>query len=142
MIKKNLKLFFFILISFNLFSSDKDIKEENSSNGNTYINSKNIYFDQKNNIVTLGENSYLNNDEISLYANDGYIDFKNDIINIEEKFYILQNNTEIFSGHSLIGDSNLINIQAKNINYIINENFKIVRILEKKIVKLYFLIIM
>ena len=99
MIKKILTLFFCILISFNLFSSDNDLDKESSSNGNTYINSKNIYFDQKNNIVTLGKNSYLNNDEISLFANDGYIDFKNDIINIEEKFYILQNNSEIFSGN-------------------------------------------
>lgn len=125
MIKKIFTLFFCILISFNLFSSDNDLDKESNSNGNTYINSKNIYFDQKNNIVTLGKNSYLNNDEISLFANDGYIDFKNDIINIEEKFYILQNNTEIFSGNSLVGDSNLINIQAKNVNYIINESFKI-----------------
>jgi lipopolysaccharide assembly outer membrane protein LptD (OstA) len=133
MIKKFFILFFCILISFNLFSSDNDLNEENISNGNTYINSTNIYFDQKNNIVTLGKNSYLNNDEISLFANDGYIDFKNDVINIEEKFYILQNNTEIFSGHSLVGDSSLINIQAKNINYIINENFKIIsKNLEKK----------
>ena len=96
----------------------------NNNDEATYINSKNIFFDNENNKVILGENSYVNNDEITIVADGGYIDFKNNKINIESKFYILKID-EIFSGKNLKSDTTFTNATANEISYIINENFKI-----------------
>ena len=100
-----IKIFYFIwffFIMYSSFSEEIDLTKDDV----TYINSKNIFFDNEENKVILGKDSYINNDEVTIVANGGNIDFKNDKINIENKFYILQLN-EIFSGKNLKSDTNL-----------------------------------
>ena len=90
-----IKIFYFIwffFITYSSFPEEIDLSKDDV----TYINSKNIFFDNEENKVILGKDSYINNDEVTIVANGGNIDFKNDKINIENKFYILQIN-EIFS---------------------------------------------
>ena len=118
-----IKFFYLILV---FFITTISLSNETSNNNDeaTYINSKNIFFDNENNKVILGENSYVNNDEVTIVADGGYIDFKNNKIDIESKFYILQLN-EIFSGKNLKSDTTFTNATANEISYIINENFKI-----------------
>ena len=111
---------FLSLISISFYADDT----KNNLNETTYINSKNIFFDKENNKVILGQDSYINNDEVTLVSNGGYIDFKENIIDIKNKFYILQTN-EIFSGNSLKSDTKFTNATAEDVSYIINENFKI-----------------
>ena len=118
-----IKFFYFILFFFISFVSLSN-ETEKINDEMTYINSQNIFFDNENNKVTLGANSYVNNDEVTLVANGGYIDFKNNEIDIKNKFYILQMN-EIFSGKNLKSDTSFTNVTAEDINYIINTNFKI-----------------
>lgn len=102
------------------FSEEIDLTKDDV----TYINSKNIFFDNEENKVILGKDSYINNDEVTIVANGGNIDFKNDKINIENKFYILQLN-EIFSGKNLKSDTNFVEATAEDVSYIINKDFKI-----------------
>lgn len=111
---------FLSLISISFYADET----KNNLNETTYINSKNIFFDKENNKVVLGQDSYINYDEVTLVSNGGYIDFKEDIIDIKNKFYILQTN-EIFSGNSLKSDTKFTNATAEDVSYIINENFKI-----------------
>ena len=115
-----LYFFFFFLISFKSISTEIEL----NNNKVTYINSKNIFFDNEKNKVILGKDSYINNDEVTIVANGGYIDFKKDNIIIEDKFYILQVN-EIFSGKNLKSDTKFINATANDVSYIINKDFKI-----------------
>ena len=116
--------FLYLILIFFITTITLSNETLNTSNETTYINSKNIFFDNENNKVTLGENSYVNNDEVTLVADGGYIDFKNNKIDIENKFYILQVD-EIFSGENLKSDTTFTNATANEISYIINENFKI-----------------
>ena len=115
-----LYFFFFFFISFKSVSTEIEL----NNNKVTYINSKNIFFDNENNKVILGKDSYINNDEVTIVANGGHIDFKNNNIIIEDKFYILQVN-EIFSGKNLKSDTKFINATADDVSYIINKDFKI-----------------
>ncbi len=116
--------FLYLILIFFITTITLSNETLNTSNETTYINSKNIFFDNENNKVILGENSYVNNDEVTLVADGGYIDFKNNKIDIENKFYILQVD-EIFSGENLKSDTTFTNATANEISYIINENFKI-----------------
>ena len=115
-----LYFFFFFFISFKSISTEIELNNSKV----TYINSKNIFFDNENNKVILGKDSYINNDEVTIVANGGYIDFKKNNIIIDDKFYILQVN-EIFSGKNLKSDTKFINATADDVSYIINKDFKI-----------------
>ena len=117
-----INFFILIIITFYSFISISD-EIDNINDEVTYINSKDIFFDKESNKVILGEDSYINNDEVTLVANGGYIDFKKNEIDIENKFYILQIN-EIFSGKNL-SDTSFTNATADDVSYIINKNFKI-----------------
>ena len=116
--------FLYLILIFFITTITLSNETLNTNNETTYINSKNIFFDNENNKVTLGENSYVNNDEVTLVADGGYIDFKNNKIDIENKFYILQID-EIFSGENLKSDTTFTNATANEISYIKNKNFKI-----------------
>ena len=65
-----IKFFYFILFFFISFVSLSN-ETEKINDEMTYINSQNIFFDNENNKVTLGANSYVNNDEVTLVANGG-----------------------------------------------------------------------
>ena len=134
-------LTFFLVFTIKLLPLfGENIDDENIDDEiNTYINSKNIFFDEKNNKVILGKDSYINNDEVGILSDGGFIDFKNNKIEIKDKFYLLQNE-EIFSGYNLETDDKLEKATAENINYIINGNFKIQSnnlVKEKNIINLY-----
>ena len=45
-------------------------------NKNTYINTQNIEYDQKNDLVILGKNSLLNYKDINIELESGIIDYK------------------------------------------------------------------
>ena len=71
-----IKIFYFIwffFIMYSSFSEEIDLTKDDV----TYINSKNIFFDNEENKVILGKDSYINNDEVTIVANGGNIDFKN-----------------------------------------------------------------
>ena len=70
-----INFFILIIITFYSFISISD-EIDNINDEVTYINSKDIFFDKESNKVILGEDSYINNDEVTLVANGGYIDFK------------------------------------------------------------------
>lgn len=134
-------LMFFLVFTIKLLPlSGENLEGENLDDEiNTYISSKNIFFDKKNNKVILGKDSYINNDEVGILSDGGYIDFKNNKIEIKDKFYLLQNE-EIFSGYNLETDDKLEKATAENISYIISENFKIQSdnlVKEKNIINLY-----
>tara|TARA_B100000579_G_C22830416_1_gene855582 strand:- start:42 stop:2234 length:2193 start_codon:yes stop_codon:yes gene_type:complete len=129
-------LYFSLFFLVHFFPSYSEELEEEIS---TYINSKNIFFDNENNKVVLGKDSYINNDEVGILSDEGFVDFKNNEIEIKDKFYLLQNE-EIFSGYNLKADTGLENVTAENVSYIINANFKIESnnlVKNQNIIKLY-----
>mgnify|MGYP002035456881 FL=1 len=56
----------------------------------TYINTSNIIYDEKNNIVELSQNSKINFNDTSILVDRGIIDYNNDNIEIFGNFYLYQ----------------------------------------------------
>ena len=100
-------------------------------NKNTYINTQNIEYDQKNDLVILGKNSLLNYKDINIELESGIIDYKKNSFEIKGKFYIYRNEN-ILKGYNLKGDTNLIFFEADQINYIYNNELKIDAIKAKR----------
>ena len=93
-------------------------------NKKTYINTKNIEYDQKNDVVILGKNSFLNFKDINIEVDSGIIDYKKNSIEVKGKFYIYRNEN-ILKGINLKGDTELVFFEANKINYIYNNEVKI-----------------
>ena len=95
-----------------------------NSDNNTYINSSNIKYDEKNNIVELSKNSKINIDNTNILVDRGIIDYNKDTFQVFGNFYLYQE-LNILSGKDLNGDTKLINFTANNVSYIYNNDLKI-----------------
>ena len=104
-------LFFIIFISLNVIA--KEIANE------VYVNSNNISYDKKTNVINLGKNSLINYDSTSIKTDSGKIDINNKTIDIEGNFY-LNYAGDIMKGNQLRADLNFNEGSAKNVNYIFN----------------------
>ena len=91
---------------------------------NTYINSSNIIYDEKNNIVTLSKNSKINIDDTNILIDRGVIDYNSDLLEVFGNFYLYQE-LNILSGKNLIGNTNLTKFEAKDVSYIYDNDLKI-----------------
>jgi len=119
-----------ILIIASLFLL-KDMIFANTEN-DTYINTNNITYDEKKNIVVLSENSKINIGTTNILIDQGIIDYNNDKIEILGNFYLYQNEN-ILSGVDLTGDTNLNNFNASKVSFIYINKLKIdSKILKKK----------
>ncbi len=90
----------------------------------TYINSSNITYDEKKNIVELSDNSKINIDNTNILIDRGIIDYGNDRLEVFGNFYIYQE-LNILSGKNLIGNTKLNKFNAYDVNYIYNNDLKI-----------------
>ena len=112
------KIFLFFIISISLNVIAKEIANE------VYVNSNNISYDKKINIINLGKNSLINYDSTSIKTDSGKIDINHKTIDIEGNFY-LNYAGDIMKGNQLRADLNFNEGSAKNVNYIFNKNLKI-----------------
>ncbi len=90
----------------------------------TYINTSNIAYDEKNNIVELSEDSKINIDNTNILIDRGIIDYDNNKLEIFGNFYLYQE-LNILSGKDLIGDTKLNKFTAYDVNYIYNNDLKV-----------------
>ena len=95
-----------------------------NANDDTYINTSNITYDEKKNIVELAENSKINFDDTNILVDRGIIDYNNDTIEIFGNFYLYQD-LNILSGKHLTGDTKLNNFSTIEVSYIYNNDLKI-----------------
>ena len=95
-----------------------------NANDDTYINTSNITYDEKNNIVELAENSKININDTNILVDRGIIDYNNDTIEIFGNFYLYQE-LNILSGKNLIGNTNLNSFTTSEVSYIYNNDLKI-----------------
>ena len=95
-----------------------------NADNNTYINSTNIVYDEKREIVELAENSKINFDDVNILVDRGIIDYKNDKVEVFGNFYLYQD-LNILSGKDLVGDTGLKNFTAIDVSYIYNNDLKI-----------------
>ena len=112
------KIYLFFIISISLNVIAKEIANE------VYVNSNNISYDKKTNVINLGKNSLINYDSTSIKTDSGKIDINNKTIDIEGNFY-LNYAGDIMKGNQLRADLNFNEGSAKNVNYIFNKNLKI-----------------
>lgn len=116
--KNIFKLIFiiFLLIN-NLFAY-------NQLDNSSYINTKNITYNEVNETIELGENSLINFNNINILTNRGIIDYKNNKIELFGNLYIYQEES-ILSASNLVGDINLEKFKANSVSYIYNDDLKI-----------------
>ena len=94
------------------------------ANDDTYINSSNITYNEKENIVELAENSKINYKNTNILIDKGVIDFDKNEFEVFGNFYLYEELT-ILSGQNLKGNTSLNIFSANNINYIYNNDLKI-----------------
>lgn len=95
-----------------------------SANDDTYINSSNIIYNEKQNIVELAENSKINYKDTNILIDRGIIDYNKNEIEVFGNFYLYQE-LNILSGENLIGNTTLDNFTANNASFIYNDDLKI-----------------
>ena len=95
-----------------------------NANDDTYINSTNITYNEKENIVELAKNSKININNISILIDKGIIDYNKNEFEVFGNFYLYEELT-ILSGQNLKGNTNLNNFTANNASYIYNDDLKI-----------------
>ena len=95
-----------------------------NADDDTYINTSNIIYDEKNNIVELAENSKINFNDTNILVDRGIIDYNNDTLEIFGNFYLYQE-FNILSGKNLVGDTKLNNFTTSEVSYIYNNDLKI-----------------
>ena len=115
---KRLIIFFLFLI----FSFNKIINLK--ANDDTYINSSNIIYNEKKNIVELADNSKINFKNTNILIDKGIIDYNQDKFEVFGNFYLYEELT-ILSGQNLKGSTSLEIFSANNVSYIYNDNLKI-----------------
>src|SRR6056300_726794 len=112
-----ISLFIFIIV---LFSQIIKLV----ANDDTYINSSNITYNEKENIVELAENSKINFKNINILIDKGIIDYDKNKFEVFGNFYLYEELT-ILRGQDLKGNTSLDIFSANNVNYIYNDNLKI-----------------
>ena len=115
---KRLIIFFLFLI----FSFNKIINLK--ANDDTYINSSNIIYNEKKNIVELADNSKINFKNTNILIDKGIIDYNQDKFEVFGNFYLYEELT-ILSGQNLKGSTSLEIFSANNVSYIYNDDLKI-----------------
>ncbi len=114
--------FFIIFLIFVFFL--RQIVFLNANNNETYINTTNITYDEKKNIVELAENSKINIGNTNILVDKGIIDYNKNEIEVFGNFYLYQE-TNILSGEDLKGDTKLKNFKANKVSFIYNDDLKI-----------------
>ena len=94
------------------------------ANDDAYINSSNITYNEKENIIELAENSKINFKNINVFIDKGIIDYNKNEFEVFGNFYLYEEFT-ILSGQDLKGNANLETFSANNVNYIYNDDLKI-----------------
>ena len=112
-----ISLFIFIFI---LFSQILKLV----ANDDTYINSSNITYNEKENVVELAENSKINFKNTNILIDKGIIDYDKNEFEVFGNFYLYEDLT-ILSGQDLKGNTSLDIFSANNVNYIYNDDLKI-----------------
>ena len=95
-----------------------------NANDDTYINSSNIIYNEKENIIELSENSKINFKNTNILIDKGIIDYNKNEFEVFGNFYLYEELT-ILSGENLEGDTSLKTFTANNVSYIYNDNLKI-----------------
>ena len=95
-----------------------------NADDNTYINSSNIIYNEKENIVELAENSKINYKNINILIDKGIIDYNQNKFEVFGNFYLYENLT-ILSGENLKGNTTLDVFTANKVSYIYNDDLKI-----------------
>ena len=95
-----------------------------SANDDTYINSNNIIYNEKKNVVELAENSKINYKDTNILIDRGMIDYNKNEIEVFGNFYLYQE-LNILSGENLIGNTSLDSFTANNVSFIYNDDLKI-----------------
>lgn len=90
----------------------------------SYINTKNISYNEDLGIVEFGEGSLININDVTILANKGIIDYKKNSVEIFGNYYLYQN-TNILSGYNLSSDNKFINLNSSNISFIYNDDLKV-----------------
>ena len=115
--KTSVSIIIFIIFLFNLA-----IKL--NANDDTYINSSNITYNEKENIVELSENSKINFNNTNILIDKGIIDYNKNEFRVFGNFYLYEELT-ILSGENLKGDTSLNTFTASNVSYIYNDDLKV-----------------
>ena len=95
-----------------------------NADDDTYINTSNIIYDEKRNIIELAENSKINFNDTNILVDRGIIDYNNDTFEVYGNFYLYQD-LNILSGKNLVGDTKLNNFTTSEVSYIYNNDLKI-----------------
>ena len=95
-----------------------------SANDDTYINSSNITYNEKENIIEFSENSKINFKNTNILIDKGIIDYNKNKFEVFGNFYIYEELT-ILSGENLYGNTSLDTFTASNVSYIYNEDLKV-----------------
>ena len=95
-----------------------------NANDDTYINSSNITYNEKENFVELAENSKINFKNINILIDKGIIDYNKNEFEVFGNFYLYEDLT-ILSGKNLKGNTSLDEFTAANVSYIYNDDLKI-----------------
>ena len=112
-----ISIFLFFVILFNLV-----IKL--NANDDTYINSSNITYNEKENIIELADNSKINFKNINILIDKGIIDYNKNEFEVFGDFYLYEELT-ILSGQNLKGNTSLDKFTANKVSYIYNDDLKI-----------------
>ena len=111
-----------ILITASLFLLKGIILANTKSD--TYINTSNISYDEKKNIVILSKNSKINSGTTNILIDQGVIDYNNDKVEIFGNFYLYQDKN-ILSGVDLTGNTSFNNFRASKVSFIYSDKLKI-----------------
>ena len=95
-----------------------------NANDDTYINSSNITYNEKKNIIELAENSKINFKNTNILIDKGIIDYNKNEFEVFGSFYLYEELT-ILSGENLKGNTSLDIFTAENVSYIYNNDLKI-----------------
>ena len=113
---------FIIIFLFFIFLSNLVVKL--NANDDTYINSSNVTYNEKENVIELAENSKINFKNMNILIDKGIIDYNKDQFEVLGNFYLYEDLT-ILSGQNLKGNTNLNSFSANNVSYIYNDDLKI-----------------
>ena len=95
-----------------------------NANDDTYINSNNITYNEKENIIELSEDSKINFKDTNILIDKGIIDYDNNEFEVFGNFYLYEELT-ILSGQNLKGNTSLDVFSANNVSFIYNDDLKI-----------------
>ena len=114
------KIFLFFIISIFFLNGLSAINLDD----NTYINSKNITYDEENKILELNDDAYLNINETNIFIEQGKVYYEKDIVETYGDFHLSQANN-IISGENLKSNISFTNFNASNVSYVYNNDLKI-----------------